>query len=395
MRNTKISLQRFLFATGFTVLCLIASFAICIINQILADKLICILVLTIIFCLCFFAYETRNRIAQMLPEKIYTSYFKLLITGFMAWGAFIAFMFVPKFMAPFIIIPVIMSGVCDTAGAMIFSVYLVSMFALVKETSVYNIVSMLLLAVIGSLLSVYLKAKAGIEKIFAIIIIFTVQILIPIIGYYLDELEMKRNFIVYAFVLAIISAIISSFVPLLFDVSIKKMDENVYEDLIVDNFPLVEDIRRYSFYEFAHARRVMRLSRICAQVVNANVGAAGCAGMYYRLGKILGEPEIDNAIKACNNHCFPTAVTDILYEYNGILKKPSTPESAIVQMVDAVVTKIELLDSDSMSSSWNQNMVIYQTINELSENGMYDECGLSMNNFLKVREALTKEDILA
>ena len=69
--------------------------------------------------------------------------------------------------------------------------------------------------------------------------------------------------------------------------------------------------------------------------------------------------------------------------------------TAIVHMVDSVVTKVELFDSDSMSSSWNQNMVIYQTINELSQKGFYDNSGLTMNQFLIIREILANEDILA
>ena len=64
-------------------------------------------------------------------------------------------------------------------------------------------------------------------------------------------------------------------------------------------------------------------------------------------------------------------VMAIMEEYGGILRLPQTPESAIVHMVDALVTKIELLDQDTMSSTWNQDMVIYQTLNELSQNGRY------------------------
>ena len=63
-------------------------------------------------------------------------------------------------------------------------------------------------------------------------------------------------------------------------------------------------------------------------------------------------------------------------------------------MVDALVTKIELLDQDTMSSTWNQDMVIYQTLNELSQKGIYDESGISINQFLKIREKLVREDSL-
>ena len=50
-----------------------------------------------------------------------------------------------------------------------------------------------------------------------------------------------------------------------------------------------------------------------------------------------------------------------------------------------------MLNEHNLSTSWNQDMVIYQTLNELSATGMYDESGLSMNQFLKVRELLVRE----
>ena len=129
--------------------------------------------------------------------------------------------------------------------------------------------------------------------------------------------------------------------------------------------------------------------------IGADAPCATTAGFYYRLGKMEGEPEIDNALRLANNHCFPTdAVMAVMEEYGGILRLPQTPESAIVHMVDALVTKIELLDQDTMSSTWNQDMVIYQTLNELSQKGIYDESGLSINQFLKIREKLVREDSL-
>lgn len=343
----------------------------------------------------FFAYQTRMRIEGKLPEQTYLTYSKLLIAAALCWLVLIGFLFIPDYFAPFIIIPLILSGVCDTAGTIILSTYFVSAFALIKDISANYVIEMLMLVALGAIVSIYLKSRAGIEKLFALIIVFAAEIMITVVMYYIDKLEVNNSVIINAFICGIISVVFGAVVPFLFDSAVSKNNETAYDDLIVENYSLIEDIRRFSYYEFVHARRVMRLSKVAAKCINANEGTCQVAGMYYRLGKVLGEPEIDNAVKCANDHCFPKPVIDILYEYNGIIKKPSTRESAIVQMVDSVVTKIELLDRDSMSSSWNQNMVIYQTINEMSESGMYDESGLSMNSFLKVRDALTKEDILA
>ena len=72
----------------------------------------------------------------------------------------------------------------------------------------------------------------------------------------------------------------------------------------------------------------------------------------------------------------------------------SSKESAIVHMVDRVVTKLDLLDKETFSSNWNQDMVIYQTLNEESATGIYDESGLGMNQFLEIRDFLVKGDHL-
>ena len=84
----------------------------------------------------------------------------------------------------------------------------------------------------------------------------------------------------------------------------------------------------------------------------------------------------------------------ILYEYKGINQHPSSPESAIVQIVDSVMTKVEAM-RDNMDSSWNQEMLIYQTLNEYSNMGMYDDSKITMNQFLKIRNCLImKGDLL-
>ena len=65
-----------------------------------------------------------------------------------------------------------------------------------------------------------------------------------------------------------------------------------------------------------------------------------------------------------------------------------------MQISDMIVTKFDLLDKDTFSTGWNRDIVIYQSMNEKSSEGLYDQCGLSMNQFLKIRELLVKEEML-
>ena len=124
---------------------------------------------------------------------------------------------------------------------------------------------------------------------------------------------------------------------------------------------------------------------------DAKVAEAGA--LYYRLPKVYGEDGMEYAVKVMENMCFPHDVIDIVYEYNAKYRKPSSPESALVHMIDQVITRIELMDHGVGDSSWNQDMVIYQTLNEITQNGLYDESGMSINQYLKARDYLLREDL--
>lgn len=161
-------------------------------------------------------------------------------------------------------------------------------------------------------------------------------------------------------------------------------------ELIQEKNKLVQEIKKYSEIDYTHARKVSQVSYQCAEYIGADSALAMAAGFYYRVGKLEGEPFVENGVNfAVHNH-FPEDMVKILYEYNGELKKPSTIESAIVQMIDCIVTKTELIGE--INTVWNREMMIYQTLNEKSSEGLYDESGIGMNQFLKIREFLAKKE---
>ena len=112
------------------------------------------------------------------------------------------------------------------------------------------------------------------------------------------------------------------------------------------------------------------------------------------MGRWIGEPYIKNAIKKAESLCFPADLVSILSEYYGEEHLPSSPESALIHMVDAVVIRLEAMEKDVGQSVWNRDIVIYQAVNDFSSSGIYDHSGMSMNQFLKIREFLAKEELL-
>ncbi len=369
---------------------LAASFFMVYHNQLLLDDLLCITAIDII-CFMFLVIALyRKRITGRIASGASTNYRKLVVIIAICWILTMLSMVLPDFYAPVILIVFLLSTTCDDILTLTLALSMNIMYCITCGVSSYMIICYSLMILCSTLLLAFCDSSAHFIEI--LIMLFSLQIVFPVIFYYFSYLEMNRWVFLYGMIEGFVLCIYLLWIHPKLKKRISVEEEQKYNEIISEDYTLVVDIRRFSLAEYHHALRVSRLSYMCAAEIGVHKQTAACGGFYYRLGKMEGEPEIDNAIRLAVNHCFPRDVIEIMKEYNGILRLPQTPESAIVHMVDALVTKIELLDSDTMSSSWNQDMVIYQTLNELSQKGIYDDSGLTMNQFLKVRECLVKED---
>lgn len=393
--TNRFSSIRIGYSVGMALIFAAANTLMCLFNGVLIDKYICIAAINVYFFALFLLLVIRKRREGTLPEFNYTTYGKITFIVLICW--IITFLFAliaPDFFAPYIVIPIICSTVFDDSLINLFSLYLVIISATSLDFNIFMVLCYLCMIAAGSVLALFVKIKEGIERLYSLIIIFAGTVLVSTVFYYFNYLEISISIFAHALLEGLIAVAITVAIVPLYRKYVDEAQIVRYDELLSPEYTLVQDIRNFSFIEYQHASRVSILSRKCAEAIKANSSLAACAGFYYRLGKIEGEPMIDNALKIANDFCFPSDVIQILAEYGAIINLPSSRESAIVHMVDSVVTKVELFDADSMSSSWNQNMVIYQTINELSQKGYYDNSGLTMNQCLIIREILANEDIL-
>ncbi|MDD6193719.1 MAG: hypothetical protein PUB19_02325 [Lachnospiraceae bacterium] len=363
-------------------------------SELLLDELLCLMTINLVFLLVLIIALMKKRTEHRLPVGDATSYRSIFLMLLLAWVFTIVFSYLPDYFAPVMIIGVLLTTVLDDVMALSLGIYFIIIQCVTCGLSVNVFYCYCILAMLGILLSSFLSNRQRAESFHIYIIYFLVNMLVPIVFYYIAYLEIDSKVFLYATLNGLCNcAVIIVFYSMISERT-KESATIDYLKFIDERYPLVDDIKKFSMAEYRHARRVSKLAAFCASAIGANADCAACGGFYYRLGKMEGEPEIDNALKLANNHCFPTDVMEIMEEYGGVIRLPQTPESAIVHMVDTLVTKIELLDRDTMSSTWNQDMVIYQTLNELSQKGFYDESKMSINQFLTIREKLVQEESL-
>lgn len=363
-----------------------------IIGQRPLDTIIVWIFVSIFFYLGFLLYLEHTRVTGQLSRGMSNSFGLIFFVYLFGTLFTIAFSFLPGYCAPYMLFGIFCASAFEGKPGIYFSMYFACM------AGMYNggddqVLTAVLLALLGALFCEWYTRSSNPVSI-SLFVICT-SIAIPVCIQYLQVRQLQLLTIVITFAGAIVCSLFGIFLsPKLHYREV--YDESISLDTIMDPaFHLQKEILKYSTADYNHAVKTSQVAARLAKEVAADEKLAAAGGFYYRVGKLEGEPFVENGIRLAQQNCFSERLIAILAEYNGQNMLPSSIESAIVHIADCLVTKFDLLDKDTFSSTWNRDIVVYQTMNEKSAEGLYDRSGLTMNQFLKIRELLVKEDLLS
>ncbi len=359
-------------------------------NQLFLDEIVIVAYLDVIFlALLIFELEFARKRGQISANRA-TTFSKVAGIYFLCALLVFASAFLPGFCRPFMILPFLIYAISNEVVALICSFYMLLLFAITCSGNFYEILCYSILIVFGCVI-----AKAYNVKKFRIPLLF-ITICVSMgnltLFDYLDQAEVNQNQMVYSGITSVITVLlIAVFYPVFRKESEQELHNRIL-DIMSEDYAVIKELRKYFPADYNHGMRVAEIAKRGALAAGLNAELCEAAGFYYRIGKWQGEPHVERGIKRAQALCFPVELTSIISEYYGEEHLPSTPESALVHMVDSITIKIAALQEDVGLSTWNQEMIIYQALNEFSNQGLYDASGLSMNHFLKIREFLAKEN---
>ena len=391
MKEEKINIYRVLSIAGI-FLCLVSTAGgLCFINQMKIEQVLCIvfIILGIMPVLIFELVHERH--SANIGNNIQTTYARVAIGVLICCAILFAISFLPEFYRPILLIVLIMSAFSNSQICMTIMVFYLTLLTLTTGGSFFELLTYIILTVIGISFAKALT-RSDYRPLISIIFFF-VSVLFPSLFYYLanDEIVMT-NFIYCLFNGALVVLYSVLFYPKEKTLTEEEVPQ-VYAHLLEEDYVQIREVRAYSMAEYRHARKVSDIAFKYATVLNMDAQLAAAAGFYYRLGRWEGEPVVEAGVKKAEQLCFPQPLIQVLKEYNGEEALPSTKESALIHIIDAVLIKVELLEKEVGASQWNREVLIHQTLNELSTAGLYDKSGLSINAFIKIREWLAKEDL--
>ena len=392
MKEEKVSIYRVLYIVGiFSIITATASI-LCVLNKMEIDQLLCVLFVILGFMpvLIFELLYERNQ--GHIGNNTQTNYKRIAFGVLISCVLLLVMSLLPEFYRPVILLTLIMSAFSNAHISMTLVMFFNVLLTMTTGGSFYELLVYIILTTIAIGFSNALM-QAEYRLLISMVFMFA-SILFPSVFYYFAHEEM----VITNFIYCIFHGGLATAYTILFYPKEKQNTEEevpqMYQYLLEEDYIQIREVRAYSMAEYRHARKVSEIASQYATALGLDVQLAAVGGFYYRLGRWEGEPVIENGVKKAQELCFPTPLIQILKEYNAEEVLPSTPESALIHIIDAVLIKVELLEKEVGESQWNREVLIYQTLNELSTAGLYDQSGLSINSFIKIREWLAKEERL-
>ena len=389
----KINTYRVLSCMAILFSAIIASGILCLINDFRFDEVFCVIAVILgVMPVIFFemAYERRR---NMISNNIQTSYQRIAEGFFLCCIIMLAISFMPEFFRPVMLFPMIMVAFSNETIGIVTGLFLNVLLAMTTGGSFHELLAYILLSTIGGTLAKALRQQE--YRVMIGLLFLCLNVLFPSIFCYWTNEGITPVQLGYAVLNGILTAIYAIFV---YPKNKERTEQEItysYVNILADDYSHVREIKNYSMTEYLHARKVSDLAYKYARMLGLKADLAAAAGFYYRLGRMEGEPFVENGVKKADELCFPEELIQILKEYNGEKSLPSTPESALVHIIDGVLIKVELLEQQVKSSRWNREILVHQTLNEFSSSGLYDKSGLSINAFIKIRELLAREELLS
>lgn len=392
MKKEHVNLYRLIPISCIFASMVILSCVLGLLTGIYPEEAICVAFLdAFFFAILLFELEF-DRARGFLSNNIATTFSKVAIGYAISSIIALTFLFCPSFTCPVMLIALFMCALGNEMLGITVGFYFVILGGVIRGFTSYEIMHDCFLVLLSGVFAKGLTVKRFRGYICALIGLSNV--LSVMIFSYLQDSHLSATYVIGGVLSGAVTGLAAfEAYHILRKETTKELDNRLW-DILSDEYIEVKEVARFYPSDYAHAKKVSAIACDCAKVLGFSESLCAAAGFYYRMGKWLGEPHIQNSVQRGEQLCFPKELLTILYEYNGELKKPSTPASAVIHMIDSLSIKLDAMKQDLNTSTWNRQMFIYQSLNELSSQGFYDESGLSMNQFLKVREFLVKEERL-
>lgn len=364
------------------------------IHNILFDKMIVLLfihLLTMIFMISLLKLE---KIFGLNSYNNCRKHGRFIFVYLMASVTMLLSNWIPGFWEPMLAFTILMIIGSSPSMGFMAGLYLVMIQSVLFEYTTIGMCKLIFCVICGGVLAQFSRRQVDIMPVAILVFLFH-----PCIGLIFGYLE-KYQVDFKLFLTGLIYGCMNVAIFILPYPWIHKSDQEYYattlEFLVDPRFQLLSDMKACSEELFLHGLKVSKAAGNCAERLKLNDKLVRAGGLYYRLGFFDDETnhgEFPGQMLGKEHH-FPDEVLTIIQEYKGLCSLISTPEAALIDIIDEVfeqLNKEARMNLDDTPNEFNQEFLIYKIMNDCSSSGRYDHSGFTMNMYLRVRDYLVKE----
>ena len=247
-------------------------------NHFFIDEWLCLFLLDVVFLMLFFFQLEFERCIGWLVNNPQTSFIRLAFAYFICCILTFAMTFLPELFRPVMLIPILILAVSSNGIAVTVGIFFDLLLSISSGNSFYALLCFCMLTLLASVLAQALRKKE--YRVWISILAFCLNMIIPGISYYMAYKEFNKQIYIYGAINGVVTALCCLFMfRWLWDGAQKEKD-NLFMDIVSDDYSEVKALKDFSKVEYEHARKVSDIASRYAKAVGYNEHLSLAGGFY-------------------------------------------------------------------------------------------------------------------
>ncbi|MCR5784282.1 MAG: HDIG domain-containing protein [Eubacterium sp.] len=337
--------------------------------------------------LYIFIFEQQRHDLYDIVYRSYKSFFLMSLLCALIMACSIVF---PMYTEPVMICCIICGIIFEPYTGMVFGLCFGIIYAINTGIEINGIMFICLSVMAGAMISSSIKVNTYKKLYWAYVVIMAYYVSVGALLYFLENNEINYMFITYSVSSALLQCVILFAFITVYNKYILEAERFRIGIILDKNYDLQNIMRDFDKDYYNHSLYVAKVCKLMAEEIGADVDVATCTGLYYHIGDMNdSEGSYKSAVKIALEYKFPASVIHNLYEIGAKYRFPSNGESLIAYITDNVFGELDEKRANNIPIG-DYEIYIHQYTNQISRSGVMDKSGISMNQFLKIREILVR-----
>lgn len=338
-----------------------------------------------------FIWLEIDRLMHGFDDEKHSNFARILIVFFFATVFTYTLAYFGVVLIPISLVSLAFSLITGPITGVLFGNYFAIMYFSIYTIDYQYFIMYLILAVVGAIIARLFVDKD--TRVSASIITLCVYLALGCGTQYIVTQRLDFIYIGYVLAAAVISIFFSFMFALIVKNKVDTTDSRKVQKAIDDFDIIVDKIGADNSKEIDFVSQVAELSESAAAIIGADTNLAKAGGLYCRIGYMAGDVFHRDNAKVGEHFELPNNLIKLIHEAGAKKTIATSKESAIVILAYKSVKASRKIFTDASNLTFSKEVVVQQVFNNASSDGTLKDSGLSMDDYMKIKNIFSERII--